>query len=205
MKDAFSFDQLPPAPAEARRIDAQAARNEADQIITTARWEADSIRERAYAEGLAAGRAEAAAQAAPAVQALGEAIVQVEEERARVASDMEEAAVSLALQIADKALTAAITAHPERVVDVVRGALRCLTERDRVTILVHTDDMELVREATEGLVGRLGGIEHIDVQEERRMGRGGAIVRSAAGEIDARIETKLERAREILQEELTKQ
>ena len=37
------------------------------------------------------------------------------------------------------------------------------------------------------------------------MGRGGAIVRSQAGEIDARVETKLERAREILREELTKQ
>jgi flagellar biosynthesis/type III secretory pathway protein FliH len=205
MEAAFAFDQLPPAPVEARRIDAQAARNEADQIVATARLEADSIRERAYAEGVAAGRAEASAQAAPAVQALGAAIVQVEEERAQLASEMEEAAVSLALQIADKALTAAITAHPERVVDVVRGALRCLVERERVTILVHPGDMELVREATDGLVGQLGGIEHIDVQEERRMGRGGAIVRSTAGEIDARVETKLERAREILQEELTKQ
>ena len=190
---------------EARRIDAQAARNEAEQIVATARLEADSIRERAYAEGVAAGRAEASAQAAPAVQALGAAIVQVEEERAQLASEMEEASVSLALQIADKALTAAIAAHPERVVDVVRGALRCLVERERVTILVHPDDMELVREATDGLVGQLGGIDHIDVQEERRMGRGGAIVRSTAGEIDARVETKLERAREILQEELTKQ
>jgi flagellar biosynthesis/type III secretory pathway protein FliH len=205
MEAAFAFDQLPPAPVEARRIDAQAARNEAEQIVATARLEADSIRERAYAEGVAAGRAEASAQAAPAVQALGAAIVQVEEERIQLASEMEEAAVSLALQIADKALTAAITAHPERVVDVVRGALRCLVERERVTILVHPDDMELVREATDGLVGQLGGIEHIDVQEERRMGRGGAIVRSTAGEIDARVETKLERAREILREELTKQ
>jgi flagellar biosynthesis/type III secretory pathway protein FliH len=32
--------------------------------------------------------------------------------------------------------------------------------------------------------------------------RGGALVRSAAGEVDATIETKLERAREVFESEL---
>ena len=40
----------------------------------------------------------------------------------------------------------AIAVEPERVVDVVRGALRRLVERERVTVLVHPDDLELVRE-----------------------------------------------------------
>src|SRR5918999_1525844 len=95
--------------------------------------------------------------AAPDVQALGEALVQVEAERDRVAAEMEEAAVSLGLQVADKALTAAVTAHPDRVVDVVRGALRCLVERERVTILVHPQDLPIVREAVDGLIQQLGG------------------------------------------------
>ena len=202
--DAFAFEQLEPVAVEPRRIDPQAARNEAEQILAGARQEAERIREQAYAEGVHAGRAEAAAQVAPAVQALGEALAQVDAERHRVVAEVEEAAVGLALQIADKALTAAITAHPERVVDVVRGALRCLVDRERVTIHVNPRDLELVREAADGLARQLGGIDHIDVQEERRVQRGGAIVRSATGEIDARIETKLARARELLQEELTK-
>jgi flagellar assembly protein FliH len=90
------------------------------------------------------------------------------------------------------------------VVEVVRGALRCLVERERVTIQVHPDDLPLVRDAVDGLVQQLGGIEHIEVQEERRVQRGGAIVRSAAGEIDARVATKLDNAREILEHELSK-
>ena len=50
-----------------------------------------------------------------------------------------------------------------------------------------------MREAVDGLVRQLGGIEHIEVQEERRVQRGGAIVRSTAGEIDARVQTKLDK------------
>ncbi len=204
--DDFSFTQLPPAPVAARRVDPRAARNEAAQIVASAQAEADAIREQAraegHAQGLAQGRDEAMAQAAPAVQALAETLVQAQAERDRVADEVEAAAVELALQIAEKALTTALAVEPEHVVDVVRGALRCLVERERVTILVNPVDLPLVREAVDSLVQQLGGIEHIEVQEERRVQRGGAMVRSTTGEIDARISTKLDNAREILEHEL---
>ena len=207
VEDGFSFQQLPPAPTATRRVDPAVARNEAAQIVAAANAEAESIREQArvvgHAEGYEAGRGDAAAQYAPAVQALATVLAEAQAERERVAEQMEEAAVHLGLQIADKALTGAITAQPDRVVDVVRGALRCLVERERVTILVHPEDLPIVREAVDGLVQQLGGMEHLDVQEERRVQRGGAIVRSTTGEIDARIETKLDRARELLHSELS--
>ena len=206
VEDTFAFDQLPPAPPEARRIDAQVARNEAAAIVATAQAEAAAIREHAraegHAEGYAAGRAEAVEQTTPAVQALAEALVQAQAERDRVADEVERAAVALGLQLAEKALTTALSVQPERVVDMVRGALRCLVDRERVTIQVHPSDLEIVREAVDSLVRQLGGIDHIEVQEERRVPRGGAIVRSTAAEIDARVQTKLDKAREILMAEL---
>ena len=50
----------------------------------------------------------------------------------------------------------------------------------------------------EELKGSLGGIEHCEVQSERRVGRGGCIVRTPVGDVDARVETKLERASEVV-------
>jgi flagellar biosynthesis/type III secretory pathway protein FliH len=49
----------------------------------------------------------------------------------------------------------------------------------------------------------LGGIEHCEVQAERRVSRGGALVRTPDGDVDARIETKLERAREVVEDALS--
>jgi flagellar assembly protein FliH len=40
------------------------------------------------------------------------------------------------------------------------------------------------------------------VQAERRVARGGAIVRTVEGEVDATLQTKLTRAREALEAEL---
>ena len=122
--------------------------------------------------------------------------------RADAAASVEADAVDLALRIAEQAVGAAIAADPELVVEAVRGALRRLVERDRVLILVNPDDLELVREHVARLVGELGGIEHCEVQAERRVRPGGAIVRTSEGEVDATLETKLARAREVLEHEL---
>ena len=65
-------------------------------------------------------------------------------------------------------------------------------------MLVNPDDLELVPSAMDELVAALGGIEHCEVQAERRVGRGGAVVRTPDGEVDAGVETKLERAREVV-------
>jgi flagellar assembly protein FliH len=170
--------------------------------VALARAEADAIRARAHEEGLATGLQAAAAEVAPALEALEAAVAGVEALRGEVADAVERGAVALALRIAEQAVGAALEAQPERIVDAVRGALRRLVERERVVVLVHPDDLDAVRAAGEELVSRLGGIESFDVQAERRVTRGGAVVRTAEGEADATVETKLARAREVLQREL---
>ncbi len=179
-------------------------------VVEAARAEADQIREQARAEGFAAGRAEGAAaaheearaQLAPVVQALHAAVQGLESERGDLADRVEEGAVELALELAGKVVAGAVEAQPERVRDVVRGALRCFMERERVHILVHPDDLALVRASIAEIAGELGGIEHVEVQEERRISRGGAIVRTGAAQVDASLQTKLDRAREVIAMEL---
>jgi flagellar assembly protein FliH len=162
----------------------------------------ESIREQSYEEGFAAGIAHGQSQLDGPAAALAGAAEQLQAMRADAAASVEADAVDLALRIAEQAIGAAIAADPELVVEAVRGALRRLVERDRVLILVNPDDLELVRDHVARLVGELGGIEHCEVQAERRVRPGGAIVRTSEGEVDATLETKLARAREVLEHEL---
>lgn len=162
----------------------------------------DAVREQAFEEGFSAGIAQAQSQLDGPASALAAAADQLQALRTDAAASVEADAVDLALRIAEQALGAAIAADPELVVEAVRGALRRLVERDRVLILVNPDDLELVREHTARLVSELGGIEHCEVQAERRVRPGGAIVRTSEGEVDATLETKLARAREVLEHEL---
>jgi len=127
------------------------------------------------------------------------AVVAAREERIAAADQLEVHSVELALFLAEKIVGGALAVEPSRVVEAVRGALRGIVERERVTVLVHPEDLELVREAMDEMRATLGGIEHCEVQAERRVGRGGAIVRTQDGDVDARVETKLQRAREVVE------
>jgi flagellar assembly protein FliH len=163
----------------------------------------DRIRAEAHAEGYAAGAADARAVVEPAAQALHAAAAELSALREALAAQTERAAVDLALRIAEQAVQGAIAADPERVLATVRGALRRLVERERVILLVAPDDLDLVRENAAAVVAELGGVEHCEVQADRRVGRGGVMVRTGEAEVDATLETKLVRAREVIEEELS--
>jgi flagellar biosynthesis/type III secretory pathway protein FliH len=162
----------------------------------------EEARSAGFAEGYAAGQAEARAQLEPAATAIGEALTGLRELHARAADSVERHAVDLAIQVAEKVVAGALEVGPERVLDVVRGALHAIVERERVVVLVNPDDLELVRASADDLAGSLGGMEALEIQQERRVPRGGALLRTAVGEVDARISTKLEKARTVIEAEL---
>lgn len=205
---AVDFEQLtpaaPPEPAPSLEVAAQQARG----LVASAEAEAGRIREEArvtgYEQGFAVGRDAARADLAPAASALAEALRALTELQSQAAERVELPAVELAIHVAEKVVAGTIAAQPERLLDVVRGALRTIVERERVAVLVHPDDLELMRDGIADLTGSLGGMEHVEVQEERRVARGGAILRTSFGEVDARLETKLERARQTIAEELAR-
>jgi flagellar assembly protein FliH len=162
--------------------------------------------EAARAEGHAAGRQEGSAEAmalvADSQTALHGAAQALLAERDAQADATERAAVELALRLTHKIVGAAVEADPALVVEAVRGALRLLLDRERFTVLVNPADLEIVREGLAAVIAELGGVEHFEVQGERRVARGGAVVRTAEGEVDASLDAKLQRAREVLEDEL---
>jgi flagellar assembly protein FliH len=197
----FSFEAL-----EAPVVNASAAPDAGPDAVMAAlacaEAEADALRAVAREEGLREGREEALAALTPALEALNQAVEAMQLEQFVRAERLEAHAVDLALFLAEKVVHGALAVEPERVVEAVRGALRGIVERERVTVLVHPDDLELVRDAMDDVRASLGGIEHCEVQAERRVSRGGAVVRTPDGDVDARVETKLVRAREVVEASL---
>jgi flagellar biosynthesis/type III secretory pathway protein FliH len=136
----------------------------------------------------------------PALEAVAEAERQIQARGEEFLRAAERSAVELALAIAEKIVGGTVSARPETVLDVVGGALLRTAARHRLVIEVNPEDLELVSESAEGLVARLGGVQRLDVVAERRIERGGCIVRTEEGEIDARIGSQLERLAELMTE-----
>lgn len=203
----FSFEALEPLAAPASPSAEAAAGSPAGstpaELLAQAEVEAQELRRQAredgFQEGYADGRAEALAEARSASLALAELGAALHLESAEAATRLEQRSVELALTLADKIVAGALGVRPQLVVDAVRHALRGIVERERITVLVHPDDLTLVSASMAGVQGEMGGIEHWEVQAERRVARGGAIVRHVHGDVDAQVESKFARAREVVE------
>lgn len=196
------------APYTFRQLEAPAgmAPRGAADVLSCAVAEAEQIREEARAageaEGRAAGMAAVRAEAEPSLRALAEAHRSLDALREQVVGELEADAVTFALRLAEQIVAAAIQVAPERLVDVAGQAIRRIIDRRHVTLVVNPADLELMEESVQRLQSELGGIEHCNVQADRRVGRGGVIARTEAGEIDATIDAQLLRAREVVAGEL---
>jgi len=190
---SYDFEQLEPSEPPPRDAGAR--------MLAQASAEAERIRELARAEGYeqgrAAGHGDGAGEIAAAAAALGEAVHGIEVLRAEVAEAVEADAIELALTLAGKILAGAFQARPELVVEIVQGALRRISDRRRITVLVNPGDLEVVRAAIGELTAQGSGVELCDLQSDERVGVGSAIVRTSEGEVDASVHTQLERAREV--------
>jgi flagellar biosynthesis/type III secretory pathway protein FliH len=174
------------------------------QIVADAQQRAVEIEAEARvageAAGYEAGLARAAEELAEPRAAFAAAIVELGALRDEISADVERHSVELALAIAERIVGAAIEVDPEVVCEVVQGALRRVVERDRLVVDVNPDDVEIVRQWIGGQSEVASSA--VEVRAERRVGRGGAVVRTLEGEIDARIPEQLDRAREVLRDAL---
>ncbi|HEX4115536.1 MAG TPA: FliH/SctL family protein [Solirubrobacteraceae bacterium] len=201
MSDAavsYAFEQLEPSEPQPRDAPAR--------MLAQAQLEAEQIREQArtegYAEGRSAGHEYGATEMDLATRALDEAMRDVESLRVELVAAIENDAIQLGLRLAEKILGGTRQLPSERILETVQGGLRRVTDRRKIAVLVNPAELEAVSSAIAELTTGSSGVELCDIQPDERVEPGGAIVRTAEGEVDASVGTQLERAREVVEASL---
>jgi flagellar assembly protein FliH len=176
-----------------------AAQQQGAALVEVAREQADQIAAQAAQEGYEVGYREGQAKAQREIAdllAFAEAAVrEVSDTRARILEENETALVELAIQAAEKILQTTLDAQPERVADVLRGALRKAYVRDRLQVVCNPEDLALVEQSEEALQAQVGTLKNLELVGDRRVQRGGVIVRTPGGDVDATIGSQLDRLR----------
>jgi flagellar assembly protein FliH len=195
---SYDFEQLEPSDPPPRDAPARA--------LAEALAQAEEIREQARLEGFEQGRAAGHEQgrvdAESAAQSLTEALHGVQALSQEVSDAVERDAIEFALALAGKVIIATLQIRPELVAEVVQGALRRVSGQRTIAIFVNPVDLETVRAALGELQSQSVAVEQWDLQPDQRVEPGGAIVRTAEGEVDACVQTQLERAAEVVLSEL---
>jgi flagellar assembly protein FliH len=201
----------------------EATRQQTQKMLLDALAEAEELRTRARQEGEADGKkrgleeaqriiearsaelanARTAEQLRTTLPALQAAVSALQVERDRWLAWWEAAAVRLSVAIAEKLIRHEIEHRPESVVAVVSETLQLAAGNPHIKIRMHPADIEQLREYGQEVLHRLNSLGESALLPDEEITRGGCLIETRHGTIDARIETQLERiTQELLERSL---
>lgn len=166
----------------------QAAHSEAERVIAEAQARGAAIEREARERGQHEADAQAAVELEGAVEDLrqefAQSLHQLATLRAEMAAHAERDLVKLAIEMAKKIVQREVTVDHEVALTLARVALQRLHNRAVAKVRLHPDDYHYVSARRE----QAGADGSIEIIEDRLVGRGGCLVETEMGDIDARIE-----------------
>jgi flagellar assembly protein FliH len=182
-----SFDAEVEAQAELERLRAE---------IRAAEAERDRIRDVARREGLELARKEAveaaAADAAPLADLLRKAAAAVEERRDEWIADAEREVLRLTMAVAAKVVKAEIAAGRPVAEANLRRAVELTARRHELQVLVHPDDLARIEAYLPELRREFSDVHQIVLEAGHAVDRGGVIVQTREGSVDATIASQFD-------------
>ena len=189
------------------------AHAEAKRIIDNARAETESLAEQvqqhAHNTGLndglraAEGRIEqianerAIAIAESRIQAtlpaIDQAVVELRGKRDELIQSWEDSAIEVCFALVEQIVHKHIELNPNSIRSMIAEPLRLVAGCDRIELRLHPDDCNILGQRPEDFVSDLSGCHDVRLVKDENMTRGGCVVSTNHGEIDAQIETQLQR------------
>jgi flagellar assembly protein FliH len=190
-----SFDDEALAAAELQK---------ARDVLKAALAEREKIREQARREGLekglaegreAAGKAERerlSKEAAPLGDLLRAAAAAVAEKRQELAAAAERDLLRLSIRIAEKIVKAEVESGRRVAVENLRRAVALAVRRREIRVRLHPADLALVEAFLPELRRELTDLGRVDLETDPAVARGGVIVTTPEGAVDADLRTQIE-------------
>jgi flagellar biosynthesis/type III secretory pathway protein FliH len=166
-------------------------------VLDEARKEAEAKVREAYAEGLRrgteAGRAQFEEAVGKAAEALQNAAAAMQAAHEEFLESLEPQVVMLATTIAERILRREPSVDPERLRKTVRETLVHLEKSERISLRLNPADLAALEAQNVRLFDEFDAAERLEIVPDETVAPGGCVAETEILEVDARIETQLQK------------
>jgi len=171
------------------------AKAQAAQIVADAEAERDRLKKDAHTEGFDQGHQEGyekgVAEANRLVDRMHDIIEEVMKRREEILQDTERQIIELVILISRKVIKILSENQKNVIMANTVEALRKVKTRGNVTLRVNFDDVKLTTAHIDEFIQHVENVKGITVLEDTTVEKGGCIVETDFGAIDARISSQL--------------
>lgn len=171
------------------------AKLEAERIIQEANVEKENIKATAHQDGYKEGHEQGFMEGQNEVNRLVERVHKIVESvmvrREEILCETEQQIVELVLLMTRKVVKIISENQKTVVLSNVLAALKKIRTRGNITLRVNTEDLKLTTAHVDEFIKRIENVSGISVIEDSSVDKGGCIVETDFGAIDARISSQL--------------
>jgi flagellar assembly protein FliH len=182
------------ADVEAKRI-VEDAQKKAEEIEAGVNQKMEQIEnqafEKGYREGHEKGYSGGQEEVARLVERLHLIMTKAIEKRNEIIEESETQLINLVLLISKKVIKVISENQKNVVINNVIQALRKLKSRGDVVIRVNLSDLELTTEHTKDFLKMVENVKSVTVLEDSSVDKGGCVIETDFGQIDARVSSQL--------------
>lgn len=173
-------------------------RLEAERLLESAQARSKEIEEEAFNRGHEAGMKAASEESSGYLGTLESICLKAAEEKERIIKAAELEIANLSTRIAEKIIGEEVKANPEVVMNTAKRAIELATDREQIIVRVNPADLEMIRSRKEKLLASVDGTKHIQAMADERVKRGGCVIETNSGNVDAKISSQLGQIEESL-------
>jgi flagellar assembly protein FliH len=178
-------------------------RKEIERNLEEAKLKADKIKKeakkRGFEEGKGIGLEEGRKIVDPLIETLRKGLIEISRLKEDIYKAMEWEILELVFAISEKVIHKEVTTDKGIVLNTIRAAVHNIIGKDEITIKVNPEDLEVAREIKTDLTIS-NGFKKITIEDDTSVGRGGCVVETNLGSIDARIEQQIDEIEQALKD-----
>lgn len=145
----------------------------------------------AHAKGFAEGVESRKKEFLVVLNAMAGVTREIGEVKKKIFAEVEEQMLGLACSIAEKVIHAEVSTNKEIVLSVLREAVKNVVDPEGMKIRLNPDDLRFITEMKPDFLQGISGLKNTIFEEDASIKRGGVILETISGEVDARLEQQL--------------
>jgi flagellar assembly protein FliH len=144
--------------------------------------------EKGLSDGIQKGRRLEKNEVLQTLQAMNIILKETSKLKKSILENAEQQIIQLSLAIAEKVIHLEVTTNREVIRGVLKESIRNISDRENMKIRVHPQDFHFMLEIKSDFLQNFDGIKNIVFEEDESILRGGAIIETMCGEVDARLD-----------------
>ena len=153
---------------------------------------------RGLSDGARKGRELQRNETLQTLQAMTNIVKETSKLKKSILESAEQQIIQLSLAITEKVIHLEVTTNREVIRGVLQEAIKNISDRENMKIRVHPRDFDFMLEIKSDFLHGFDGIKNIVFEKDESVMRGGAIIETLCGEVDARLDQQLNEIKTLM-------